>query len=209
MDGYYTNDITAYESQAGLPSVTLTNVLVDGFSGAPGNNNDEVALDIDMAICMAPGLSEVIVYESPQTYSDYMDMLNRMATDDLAMQLSSSWAWVGVTKYCYWTRPSRLFAAQGQSFFNASGHSGAYVGTIWTPADDPYITVVGGTTLTTSGPTNNWVLETTWNSYSSGKRRRQRRRDQHHVCNSLGGKQTLTCPPIRDQRPCGTFPMWP
>ena len=171
MDGYYTNDITAYESQAGLPSVTLTNVLVDGFSGTPGNNNDEVALDIDMAICMAPGLSEVIVYESPQTYSDYMDMLSRMATDDLAMQLSSSWAWVGVTKSLL-DPTFQEFAAQGQSFFNASGDLGAYVGPVltpvWTPCDDPYITVVGGTSLTTSGPTNNWVLETTWNSYSQG-----------------------------------------
>ncbi|MGO9246189.1 MAG: leucine-rich repeat protein [Verrucomicrobiia bacterium] len=167
MDGYYTNDITAYESQAGLPNVTLTNVLVDGFSGSPGDDNDEVALDIDMAICMAPGLSEVIVYESPQNYSEYMDMLNRMATDDLAMQLSSSWAWTGVTKSLL-DATFQEFAAQGQSFFNASGDLGAYVGTIWTPADDPYITVVGGTTLATSGPTNNWVSETTWNSYSQG-----------------------------------------
>jgi hypothetical protein len=39
----------------------LTNVLVNGFSGRPGGGNGEVALDIEMAISMAPGLSKVIV----------------------------------------------------------------------------------------------------------------------------------------------------
>ena len=36
FDGYYASDITSYETQAGLPSVTLTNVLLDGFRGRPG-----------------------------------------------------------------------------------------------------------------------------------------------------------------------------
>ena len=52
---------------------------------------------------------------------------------------------------------------QGQSFFNASGDADAYTGEIAAPADNPYITVVGGTTLTTSGPSGVWVSETVWN----------------------------------------------
>ena len=36
LDGYYTNDITAYENLAGLPNVALTNVLVDGFDRFSG-----------------------------------------------------------------------------------------------------------------------------------------------------------------------------
>ena len=40
-----------------MPSVPLTNVYLDGFTGNPGGKNMEVALDIDMAVCMAPGLS--------------------------------------------------------------------------------------------------------------------------------------------------------
>ena len=31
------------------------------------------------------------------------------------------------------------------------------------PADSPYVTVVGGTTLTTGGPGGVWVSETVWN----------------------------------------------
>ena len=57
FDGYYANDITAYEAKASLPNVPLQNVLLDGFSGTPGGGNSEVALDIQMAISMAPGLS--------------------------------------------------------------------------------------------------------------------------------------------------------
>lgn len=64
FDGYTASDITYYETKAGLPSVTLSNVLLDGFSGLPTGTGGEVevSLDIEMAISMAPGLSEVIVY---------------------------------------------------------------------------------------------------------------------------------------------------
>ena len=55
--------MAAYVSQAGLPSVPLTNVLVDGYGGGAGQNSGEVSLDIEMVISMAPGLSAVIVYE--------------------------------------------------------------------------------------------------------------------------------------------------
>ncbi len=72
-----------------------------------------------------------------------------MATDALARQLSSSWTYPidAETEQIF-----QQFAAQGQSFFNASGDNDAGVGEIATPCDDPNITSVGGTTLTTSGP---------------------------------------------------------
>jgi len=160
FDGYYPSDITNYAAIAGIPAVPLKNVYLDGFDGTPGYANDEVALDIDMAICMAPGLSSVIVYEAgPYGVTD--DMLNRMATDNVAAQISSSWS------YSIDAESEQIFqqfAAQGQSFFNASGDSDAYLpGQIYTPCDDPNITIVGGTTLTTSGPGGSWVAETVWN----------------------------------------------
>ncbi len=67
-DGYYARDIIDYESLAHLPNVPLQTVLLDGFDGLPvtGPNaaNSEVALDIEMVIAMAPGLSGVVVYEA-------------------------------------------------------------------------------------------------------------------------------------------------
>jgi uncharacterized repeat protein (TIGR03803 family) len=158
FDGYYPSDISAYQSLAGLASVPLTNVYLDGFDGSPGQNNLEVALDIDMVVCMAPGLSSVIIYEGELTD----DILNRMATDNLASQLSASWTYPidGATDQIF-----QQFAAQGQSFCNASGDNDAWVGEIATPCDDPNITSVGGTTLTTTGPGGGWVSETVWNWY--------------------------------------------
>ena len=86
FDGFYAGDVTRNFSAAGLPAVPIQPVLLDGFSGTPGSANTEVTLDIMMASYMAPGLSKVIVYEG--YYPN--DILNRMATDDVAQQLSSS-----------------------------------------------------------------------------------------------------------------------
>jgi hypothetical protein len=54
-------------------------------------------------------------------------------------------------------------ASQGQSFFNASGDSDAFTGSITFPSDSTNITQVGGTTLTTTGPNGSYVSETVWN----------------------------------------------
>jgi hypothetical protein len=61
------------------------------------------------------------------------------------------------------------FATQGQSFFQASGDDGAYYSGIAQWADDTNITLVGGTTLSTTGPGGSWLSETVWNWYSTGQ----------------------------------------
>jgi hypothetical protein len=164
FDGYYPNDITTYESSNGLPNVPLTNILIDSFSGSAGGNNDEVALDIEMAISMAPGLSRVVVYEAGP-YGNAYDVLDNMATNILAMQISSSWFWGGGPNPNMEDQYFQKFAAQGQSYFQASGDSDAYSGSTSSdyPSDDPYVTSVGGTTLTNSGPGGSYVSETVWN----------------------------------------------
>lgn len=167
FDGYYANDIATYESQAGLPSVSLSNELLDGFDGSAGSANDEVALDIEMAISMAPGLAQVIVYEAGP-FGTPNDILNRMASEPAVKQFSSSWTWASIPDSTTDTIFQEL-AAQGQSFFQASGDSGAYGGSVPQPSDNPYITVVGGTTLSTSGAGGSWTGETTWNWLSTGQ----------------------------------------
>jgi uncharacterized repeat protein (TIGR03803 family) len=162
LDTYYPGDISQYENLAGLPSVPLTNVPVNGFSQSPGENNGEVALDIEMAISMAPGLSHVVVYEGTVPN----DVLNRMATDNQARQLSCSWtfgAQVDATR----EQIFQQFAAQGQSFFQASGDAGAYGTGLISPSDDPFVTSVGGTSLTTS-PGGNWSSEVVWPGSGGG-----------------------------------------
>jgi uncharacterized repeat protein (TIGR01451 family) len=168
FDNYYLSDIESYESQTGLPNVPLGIVLLDGFNGNPSTNNAEVSLDIEMAISMAPGLSEVIVYEGPNENNITAPnaVLNCMATNDAAKQLSCSW---GFNINSSTVSTFQQFAAQGQSFFLASGDSGAFTGSAEPPSDDPYITVVGATTLSTSGPGGSWVSEKVWNWFTTGE----------------------------------------
>jgi Pro-kumamolisin, activation domain/Viral BACON domain len=159
FDGFYQADITAYENSNNLPNIPIQTVLVDGFSGTPtpGSNvrNLEVSLDIEMAISMAPGLAQVLVYESPSTQAAAADMINRIATDNAAKQISCSWG-----NFTLSDSVLQQMAAQGQSFFVASGDSGAGV---HNPADSAYVTSVGGTTLTTAGPAGARTAETAWN----------------------------------------------
>lgn len=163
LDSYYLGDISEYQDLAGLPQVPLTNVLVNGFNGLPGSNNGEVALDIEMAVSMAPGLARLIVYEG----NNGNDVLNRMATDNQARQLSSSWSF-GKPVDAAREQIFQQMAAQGQSFFQASGDSGAYGSVFFPPSDDPFVTAVGGTSLVTARPGGAWQSESAWSGSGGG-----------------------------------------
>ena len=181
FEGYYDSDILGYESLAGLPNVPVTNVLIDGYSGTPDKRNDangiiEVSLDIEMAISMAPGLSQVRVYEvqdtAPVAAADMM--LDQIATDGKTNpinQISCSWTGFGDTaSETYFEQ----FAMQGQAFFQAAGDDGAYVPgdpepTVPVPinfSSNIEMTVVGGTQLMMNGSA--YQSETTWNAPLAG-----------------------------------------
>lgn len=164
LDGYFPSDITTYEQMFNLPNVPLVNVNVDGFSGpAFVDGVIECSLDIEMIIAMAPGVSQIVVYQGNNTGNDSIitDMLNQIAANPNVKQISSSWL---IGDNPAWDPIYQEFAAQGQSFFQASGDDGGFN---WKAAgqqktDDPNITLVGGTTLTTSF-SGAWKSETTWN----------------------------------------------
>ena len=164
FDGYSSSDISHYESEAGLPNVRLSRVLLDNFNGHPSGTDGqlEVSLDIEMAVSMAPGLSKIIVYEAGPD-GNWEDILNRMASDDLAHQLSCSWYSPGDPMDPVADGIFQEMAAQGQSFYCASGDSDAFTGLVPFPDDSPYITTVGGTTLTTTGAGGAWSAEQAWN----------------------------------------------
>jgi len=174
---YFKLDVTNYENYVGaLNGVTnyvpLTNVVVGGV--VPGTNgDDEVSLDIEMAVAMAPNLSRVLVYEESSASSS---VLSQIQSDNLARQVSSSWTvgpWSSSTA-ATWDNILQLMAAQGQSYFQSSGDHDAYTGnqTLDTgttvPADSPYATVVGGTSLTMSSYGVAWSSETVWNYNDNG-----------------------------------------
>ncbi|HEX7618146.1 MAG TPA: protease pro-enzyme activation domain-containing protein, partial [Verrucomicrobiae bacterium] len=163
FDGYYPNDIATYTSASGLTNVPLQNVLLDGFRGAAGSDNIEVALDIEVAIAMAPALAKIVVFEAPNNTAYFNDILNAMAASNSIKQFGCSWSYSG-TPNATMDQIFQQMSAQGQSFFDAAGDSDAYTGSTGVPNDDPNITIVGGTTLSTTGPGGSWVSETVWNS---------------------------------------------
>ena len=165
LDAFYENDIVLYEGQAGLPNVPLTIIPVDGGVSTPGDGNLEVSLDIEMAIAMAPGISRVYVYEAPNnTAANIVDTISQMANDNLSKNLSTSWFTAPGFTSETGEQLLQQMAAQGQSFFCASGDGDAFTGPIPFPAESPFVVQVGGTFLTTNGPGGSWASEKVWNS---------------------------------------------
>jgi hypothetical protein len=171
LEGYYATDIQTYETNAGLPDVPLTNVIVDSFSGPDSTDTNgitEVSLDIEMVISMATNITKVAVFEEANG-GNVVDILNSIAGNSFVKQISCSWLIGDNSSY---DPVYKQMAAQGQSFFQASGDDGAYFTSNESQeeyTDDTNITLVGGTTLSTTGPGGAWSSETVWNWYSSGE----------------------------------------
>src|SRR6202161_2916890 len=92
-----------------------------------------------------------------------------MATaEPLNAQLSSSWTW-GPSDPSTDNPYFKEFAAQGQNLFQAAGDNGAWNSNSGIfPADDVYVTSVGGTDLETSSEGGAWSSETAWSDGGGG-----------------------------------------
>jgi len=173
LDGYRPADIANYVSYYKLRSVPLQNVYVDGYGGGAGSNAGEVTLDIELAMAVAPGAVKIMVYEAPNTSSAVIDEYNRIASDNIAKQVSTSWGLpelsVGSANKNAESNIFKQMAAQGQSMFAASGDSGAYDNrsslSVDDPSSQPYVTSVGGTHLSVHSD-GTYYAETSWNNGS-------------------------------------------
>ena len=164
---YYGTDLadlnTYYKNVSQTNNVPITLRSTDGTStsctASQGCDDTEQTLDMTQALGMAPGLSSLVMYVG----STDSAIFNAMATaSPLNAQLSSSWTWSPAdpsTDNPYFEE----FAAQGQNLFQAAGDSGKWgASSEIFPADDVYITSVGGTDLETSSAAGPWASETAW-----------------------------------------------
>lgn len=151
-------------------NVPITLKSVDGTSTSctsPGCDDTEQTLDMTQALGMAPGMSSLVMYIG----STDAAIFNAMATaSPLNAQLACSWAW----------RPAdpatddpyfKEFAAQGQNLFVASGDYAKWPSLsspYYYPAEDAYVTAVGGTDLSTSSAAGPWSSETAWADSGGG-----------------------------------------
>ncbi len=179
LDGYSQSDIQAYTQCFGGGSVPLSNVILDGFNGQPGAGAIEVELDVEAILGMAPKLAKIIVYEAPNTTQGYNDEFARIVSDRTPV-ISVSWGDceknMGQQEVQQENKYFQEAAAQGQSILVAAGDSGSSScfqlqgGTSGfdtslnadDPAAQPYVTAVGGTTLTL-GSSDTYQSEHVWN----------------------------------------------
>jgi hypothetical protein len=136
-------------------------------------NEREVALDIEMALALAPGATIRVYLQDPAAYHPDL-ILGEMADDDIAQQISSSWVWYDAVPHPDLADIFEQFAVQGQSAFQASGDGGAYPvpqSYVNDPIiDSPYMTLVGGTNLSTGAAITpmTYSSETTWKDVTAG-----------------------------------------
>jgi len=177
LDSYKASDINAYLSNYGLGSAKYSNVVVDGASTTAGAGAIEVELDMEVVSAIAPGATQHI-YIGPNSTTGVNDTYNRIVTDDTAKVMSTSWGECesasGNSELAALDNIFAQGAAQGQAFFAASGDSGAYdcdtsTLAVDSPADDPNVVGVGGTTLNT-GSGGSYSSESVWSDASDTSR---------------------------------------
>jgi kumamolisin len=159
-----------------LPNIgrSLTVVDVDNSASPPSDasGTGETDLDVEQSGGIAPG-ANVIVYQSGESDSNFIDDFFDAASQNIASSVSTSWGESeivvkqevaeGLETTTYEAAFNEAFLemdAQGQSVFVAAGDAGAYddndeLGStelsVDTPANSPYVTTSGGTTLPWSG----------------------------------------------------------
>ncbi len=173
FDSYNTSDVAnflALTSGSSSQIGNLSEVQVNG--GAPiGSGEDEVLLDIDTVMTIAPG-AQVVVYSAPFSGagSSFQAVLNKMINDNVTI-ISNSWAYCeDQTTAANVDSIDTIFqnaAAAGISVFNGAGDTGSTcldgsANTVAVPSDSPNATAVGGTSLI-PGSAGTYQSETWWN----------------------------------------------
>ena len=167
------SDITAFESCYGI-STAVNYIAEDGGPTGTRTGSDqagvETELDIENVIGLAPGVT-VDVYQAPNSNTGLIDNYTAIVENSAVKVVSTSWGECeSESGSSIISEESTLFeegATAGQSIFAAAGDDGsndcdAASGQLAVddPASQPYVTGVGGTSLTstTAPPT-----ETVWN----------------------------------------------
>ena len=173
FDSFVSTDVSNYLALLGLEPTLINNLSKVDVNGgvAPGTNQDEVLLDIDAVLTVAPGAS-IVVYDAPfDGRGSFQAVLNQMLDNNKITIISNSWAYCeDQTTLADVQSIDTIFqnaAAANITVFNGAGDSGSTcldgtANTISVPADSPNATAVGGSSLTT-GPGNVYQSETWWN----------------------------------------------
>src|SRR5579863_840053 len=172
LSAYDPGDLATFLNCYGL-NPTITPVSVDG--GPTGGYDDEPTLDIEELTAMAPGAT-VEIYQGPNDSNGPLDTYTQIADDNTATIVSTSWGTCEGDPSGDPAAEQPIFeqmSAQGQTIVSAAGDSGSSDCNGITnnnlavddPASQPYVTGVGGLSVTSVSP----LVESVWdNPVSSG-----------------------------------------
>ncbi len=158
-------DANAFSTLSGLPLLNSSTLQVVYPEGPPRNPNAgiitgwyvEIALDVQWAHSIAPKAKIVVVASAGQDNEDFQDAMTYITTHHLGNSVSDSWE-VDSEQLTGNLEPESFnlvlerAAAQGISFHYSTGDGGddgfgTPFGTAEIPADSPYATGVGGTSI--------------------------------------------------------------
>jgi len=172
FSAYTASNPAYYNSYYGLGATAASVVNVDG--GTTDKSGDvEAELDIEVEYALAPKAT-VKVYEAPNSDAGEVALYAALVSNDVSV-ISSSWGiYESGESSADMSSDNTDFeeaAAQGQSVYSASGDSGADDNgsslSVDFPASSPYVTGVGGTTLSLTSA-NAWSSETAWSGSGGG-----------------------------------------
>jgi len=165
-------DVSSYESCFGLHD-PVSVVEVDGGGTPDAGGTEEADIDIEQQATQVPGAASITSYEGPNTDMGAYDTAAAIVSADTAKFVSDSW---GLCEALNATSGTGSIAAvdvllqqassQGQSIFTAAGDSGSEdcfpddgdaALAVDYPSSSPWVTAVGGTSLSLNG------TETVWN----------------------------------------------
>jgi subtilase family serine protease len=174
-------DLALFDTTWGLPAPPSFQVVAPfGIDPTDPENasgwSGETSLDVEWSHVVAPNAKILLVIAKSNTDSDILDATQWVSDHNAGDVLSQSY---GEAEQCMdpsdLTRQHKLFAKmskQGITLFASSGDQGAaqptcdgsaYFKAVSTPASDPYVTGVGGTTLIADGTSGDYQSESAWN----------------------------------------------
>jgi len=160
------SDLAVFSSKFGLPACTvasgcLRRVNQTGGSTLPASNAGwafETSLDVEWAHAIAPGAHILVVEANGPTLNNLGPAIDYAKTQ--AQYVSMSW---GASEYSGETAFDTHFSGSTANFFAAAGDGGLPAEY---PSASPYVTSVGGTTLSGVGTTS--LKETAWSNGGGG-----------------------------------------
>lgn len=183
VEGYgYPNilaDANAFSKLSGLPALNSSNFEIIYPEGKPKNPNAgvelgwdvEIALDVQWSHSIAPGAKIVVAAVAGQDSEDFQNAITYIANNKIGNSVSNSWEedneqFTGPYEVSSFNTSLELAAAKGISVNFSTGDSGdegngSPIGAPNVPADSPYATAVGGTSIL-NNVTGSGFVETGW-----------------------------------------------